>query len=87
MTRITLNKINNTMEEKPSNPLLVINAINKVLAETHQLLQTLIEEVQRSNKTQNNVVAHVLQTISHNSARMSTAKKERFQEVENRKLK
>ena len=50
MTIITLNEINDTMEEIPSKLLLVINAIDKGNAETHQLLRTLIEEVQTSNK-------------------------------------
>ena len=60
MTRITLNEINDTMEEIPSKLLLVINAIGKGNAEAHQLLQTLIEEVQKSNRNQNNVVEQVL---------------------------
>ena len=50
MTRITLNEIYDGMEEIPSKLLLVINAIDKGNAETHQLLRTLIEEVQTSNK-------------------------------------
>ena len=50
MTRITLNEIDDGMEEIPSKLLLVINAIDKGNAETHQLLRTLIEEVQTSNK-------------------------------------
>ena len=49
-TRITLNEINNTMEEIPSKLLLVVNAIDKGNAKTHQLLRTLIEEVQASNR-------------------------------------
>ena len=71
MTRITLNEINNTMEGIPSKLLLVIKTIEKGNAETHQLLQTLIEEVQTSNRKQNNVVEEVLQTISNNSAGIS----------------
>ena len=55
------------MEEIPSKLLLVINAIDKGNAETHQLLRTLIEEVQTSNRKQNNMVEQVLQTISNNS--------------------
>ena len=86
MTRITLNEINDTMEEIPSKLLLVVNAIDKGNAKTHQLLRTLIEEVQASNRKQNNVVEHVLQTISNNSAGISTAIQEGFQEVENRNV-
>ena len=86
MTRITLNEINDAMEEIPSKLLLVINAIDKGNAERHQLLRTLIEEVQTSNRKQNNVVEQVLQTISNNSAGMSTAIQEGFQGVENRNV-
>ena len=71
MTRITLNEINDTMKEIPAKLLLVIKAIEKGNAETHQLLRTLIEEVQTSNRKQNNVVEEVLQTISNNSAGIS----------------
>ena len=85
MTRITLIQLYNyTMEEIPSKLLLVVNAINKGNAKTHQLLRTLIEEVQTSNRKQNNVVEHVLQTVSNNSAGISTAIQEGFREVENR---
>ena len=86
MTSITLNEINDTMEEIPSKLLLAINAIDKGNAATHQLLQTLIEELQTSNRNQNNVVEQVLQTISNNSAGMSTAIQEGFQGVESRNI-
>ena len=56
MTIITLNEINDTMEEIPSKLLLVINVIDKGNAETHQLLRILIDEVQTSNRKQNNMV-------------------------------
>ena len=55
MTRITRNEINDTMEGLPSKLLLVVNAIDKGNAKTHQLLRTLIEEVQVSNRKQNHV--------------------------------
>ena len=74
------------MEEMPSKLLLVVNAIDKGNAKTHQLLRTLIEEVQASNRKQNHVVEHVLQTIFNNSAGISTAIQEGFQEVENRNV-
>ena len=60
MTRITLNEINDTMEEIPSKLLLVINAIDKGNAETHQLLWTVINEVQTSKRKQSNMVQQVL---------------------------
>ena len=86
MTRITLNEINDIMEEIPSKLLLVINAIDKGNAKTHQPLRTLIEEVQTSNRKQNNVVEQVLQTISNNYAGISTAIQEGFQGVEKGKI-
>ena len=57
------------------------------MKKTHQLLRTLIDEVQKSNRNQNNVVEQVLKTISNNSAGISTAIQEGFQEVENRNIK
>ena len=78
MTRITLNEINDAMEETPSKLLLVFNVIDKGNAETHQLLQTLTEEVQTSNRKQNNAVELILQIISNNSAGISTGTQEGF---------
>ena len=78
MKRITLNEINDAMEETPSKLLLVFNVIDKGNAETHQLLQTLTEEVQTSNRKQNNAVELILQIISNNSARISTGTQEGF---------
>ena len=78
MKRITLNEINDAMEETSSKLLLVFNVIDKGNAETHQLLQTLTEEVQTSNRKQNNAVELILQIISNNSARISTGTQEGF---------
>ena len=78
MKRITLNEINDAMEETPSKLLLVFNVIDKGNAETHQLLQTLTEEVQTSNRKQNNAVELILQIISNNSAGISTGTQEGF---------
>ena len=78
MKRITLNEINDAMEETPSKLLLVFNVIDKGNAETHQLLQTLTEEVQTSNRKQNNAVKLILQIISNNSAGISTGTQEGF---------
>ena len=85
MSRMTLNEINDTMEEMPSKLLLVINSIDKRNAKTHQLLWTLTEEV-RSNRNQNNAVEQVLKTISNNSAGISRTIQEGFQGVENRNI-
>ena len=78
MKRITLNEINDAMEETPSKLLLVFNVIDKGNVETHQLLQTLTEEVQTSNRKQNNAVELILQIISNNSAGISTGTQEGF---------
>ena len=86
VTRITLNEINDTIEEIPSKLLLVINAINKINAAPSWLWQTLIEELQTSNRIQNNVVEQVLQIISNNSTGISTTINKGFQEVENQNL-
>ena len=85
MSRMTLNEINDTLEEMPSKLLLVINSIDKRNAKTHQLLRTLTEEV-RSNRNQNNAVEQVLKTISTNSAGISRTIQEGFQGVENRNI-
>ena len=45
-----------------------------------------MEEIQTSNRNQNNVVEQVLQTISNNSAGIRTAIQEGFQGVENRNI-
>ena len=47
MARITLNQINDTVEEIPSKLLLAINAIGKGNAETHQLL--ICDSIKRRN--------------------------------------
>ena len=52
------------MEETSSKLLLFFNVIDKGTAETHQLLQTLTEKVQISNRKQNNAGEKILQTIS-----------------------
>ena len=49
MTRMTLNGINDTMDETPSKLLLVVCATNERNAETRQLLRTLIEEALASD--------------------------------------
>ena len=45
-----------------------------------------MEEVQTSNRRQNNVIEQVLQAISNNSARISTSIQEGFQGVKNRNV-
>ena len=76
---MTLNGINDTMDETPLKLLLVVCATNEWNAETRQLLRTLIEEALASDWNYNNAVEQVLQTISSNFAEISTAIKEVFQ--------
>ena len=53
MTRITLNELDETMEEIPAKLMLIINAIDKGKAETNGLLRTLINELK--TVIQNNI--------------------------------
>ena len=52
MTRITLNELNETVEEIPAKLTLIINAIDKGNAETNGLLRTLINEIEGGNSKQ-----------------------------------
>ena len=52
MARITLNELNETMEEITEKLMLIINAIDKGNAETHGLLRTIINEIKGSNSKQ-----------------------------------
>ena len=83
MTRITLNEM---IQWKKCHQNYFVNAIDKGNAKTPQLLRTLIKEVQASNRKQNHVAEHVLQTIFNNSAGISTVIQEGFEEVENRNV-
>ena len=49
---ITLNELNETMEEITEKVMLIINAIDKCNAETHGLLRTIINEIKDSNSKQ-----------------------------------
>ena len=53
MTRITLNELDETMEEIPAKLMLIINVIDKGKAETNGLLRTLINELK--TVIQNNI--------------------------------
>ena len=52
MTRITLNELNETVEEIPAKLTLIINAIDKGKAETNGLFRALINEIEDGNSKQ-----------------------------------
>ena len=63
MTRITLNELNETMEEIPVKLMLIINAIDKSNAETYGLLRTLINKIKDGNSKQNRLSEQLVETI------------------------
>ena len=82
MTRITLNELNETMEEIPAKLMLIINAIDKDNAETHGLLRTLINEIKDGNLKQHRLSEQLIETISNNANDVATAVKTRIKEVD-----
>ena len=92
MIRLTLNELNETMEEIPAKLMLIINAIDKGNAETHGLLRTLINEIKDSNSKQYRLSEQLIETISNNANDVATAVKTGIKEIdlqqaEKRKLK
>ena len=73
MTRITLNKLNEKMEEIPAKLMLIIKAIDKGNAETHGLLRTLINEIKDGNSKQCHLSEQLIETISNNANDFTTA--------------
>ena len=82
MTRITLNELNETMEEIPAKLMLIINAIDKGNAETHGLLRTLISKIKDSNSKQCHLSEHLIETISNNANNVATAVKPGIKEID-----
>ena len=82
MTRITLNELNETMEEIPAKLMLIINAIDKGNAETHGLLRTLINEIKDGNSKQNRFSEQLVETISNNANDVATAVKTGIKEID-----
>ena len=82
MTRITLNELNETMEEIPAKLMLIINAIDKGNAETHGLLRTLINEIKDSNSKQYRLSEQLIETISNNANDVATAVKTGIKEID-----
>ena len=82
MTRITLNELNEIMEEIPAKLMLIINAIDKANAETHGLLRTLINEIKDGNLKQNRLSEQLIETISNNANDVATAVKTRIKEID-----
>ena len=82
MTRITLNELNETMEEIPAKLMLIINAIDKDNAEIHGLLRTLINEIKDGNSKQNRLSEQLVETISNNANDVATAVKTGIKEID-----
>ena len=82
MTRITLNELNETMEEIPAKLMLIINAIDKGNAETHGLLRTLINEIKDGNSKQNRLSEQLVETKSNNANDVATAVKTGIKEID-----
>ena len=82
MTRITLNELNETMEEIPAKLMVIINAIDKGNAETHGLLRTLINEIKDSNSKQYRLSEQLIETISNNANDVVTAVKTGIKEID-----
>ena len=82
MTRITLNELNETMEEIPAKLMLIINAIDKGNAETHGLLRALINEIKDGNSKQNRLSEQLTETISNNANYVATAVKAGIKEID-----
>ena len=73
MTRITLNELNETVEEIPAKLTLIINAIDKGNAETNGLLRTLTNEIEGGNSKQCHLSEQLIETISNNANDVTTA--------------
>ena len=82
MTRITLNELNETMEEIPANLILIINAIDKGNAETHGLLRSLIDEIKDGNSKQHRLSEQLNETISNNANNNVRAVKAGIKEID-----
>ena len=82
MTRITLNKLNEKMEEIPAKLMLILKAIDKGNAETHGLLRTLINEIKDGNSKQCHLSEQLIETISNNENDVATAVKIGIKEID-----
>ena len=81
MTRITLNELNETMEEILAKLMLIINAIDKGNTETHALLRTLINEIKDGNSKHCHLSEQLIKAISIN-ANVATAVKTGIKEID-----
>ena len=75
MTRITLNELDETMEEIPAKLMLIINAIDKSNAEAYALFRTLIKEIKDGDSKQYHLSEQLIETISNNANDVATAVK------------
>ena len=81
MTRITLNELNETVEEIPAKLTLIINAIDKGKAETNGLFRALINEIEDGNSKQCHLSEQLIETISNNANDVTTSVKTRIKEI------
>ena len=81
MTRITLNELNETVEEIPAKLTLIINAIDKGKAETNGLFRALINEIEDGNSKQCHLSEQLIETISNNANDVATAVKTGIKET------
>ena len=81
MTRITLNELNETMEEIPAKLMLIINAIDKGNAETYAIFRTLIKEIKDGDSKQYHLSEQLIETISNNANDVATAVKTGIKET------
>ena len=82
MTKITLNELNETMEEIPAKLMLIINAIDKGVPETHELLRTRINEIKYGNSKQHRLSEQLIETISNNANDIATVVKTGIKEID-----
>ena len=62
--------------------MLIINAIDKGNAETHELLRTLINEIKGSNSKKYRLSEQLIETISNNGNDVATAVKTGIKEID-----
>ena len=82
MTKITLNELNETVEEIPAKLMLIINAIDKGNPETHELLRTRINEIKYGNSKQHRLSEQLIETISNNANDIGTVVKTGIKEID-----
>lgn len=70
MTKIKLDKLNETVEEISAEPMLITNAINQNNAKTHGLHKTLINKIKDGNSKQYRLSENLKETILYQTLKM-----------------